>query len=754
MNALKAGRLALQIIVLGLLGACAGGGGGGGGGAGIGGLFSPPPPPPPPPPAYPSSSSSEYTGNWAVAGTNAIIAWQNGATGAGVKVGVIDDGIEPNHPELAGRVDTVNSIDIVAGRNALTTSATHGSELAALIAGNFNGAQTVGLAFNATIVAVRADNGAGNFNDADVAAAINHVVSKGVKVVNLSLGRSGPVDPVLVQAISNATAAGVIFTISAGNDGQGAPPATQVNYPGFYASDLSVSHGLIIIAGGLNPNGSVNPISNPPGTNASWYLTAPAWQLIVPDFGPSGPVAGLQVCGLGTAGTLCRIQGTSYAAPQLAGAVALVMSAFPGMTPAQVVNLLLTTADDTGAAGVDSVNGRGRLNIGRAFQPVGQLSAPLTQNAAPVDPSTPLGALGPAFGDGFSNDPGEWATVAFDAYDRTFNLDFSQNWLRAAAGPALIAQAPLLWETARAENGLVMSFAQADSVAPESVRVAFGRDNLERDAVKIDGEIAPGLTLSFAANGPHSFDAKMDERIGHLGFVNADSSLSLTRELTRFARVSFISESGEGEAGLVQEPSARRATAARLGFGADALGFDLTYGRIADQRGVLGLAWAETLGDTPGGGVRFAGFAAHAQPIASLNLRAQAELGVADMRRPGWLFLAEPLRTSAFELEASYDTAPGGTLSLTLSQPLRVDDGLFTASLPTATNYGRRSLSYETRAIDPTPSGRELRLGLGYRYFAGDWLSAFGEAMLVNEPGHVAGADPAAMMRFGVRLKH
>ncbi len=50
------------------------------------------------------------------------------------------------------------------------------------------------------------------------------------------------------------------------------------------------------------------------------------------------------------------------------------MQAFPGLTSQQVVDLLLNTADDTGAPGTDGLNGRGRLNIGRAFQPVGQSS--------------------------------------------------------------------------------------------------------------------------------------------------------------------------------------------------------------------------------------------------------------------------------------------------------------------------------------------------------------------------------------------
>src|SRR5262249_5526314 len=158
----------------------------------------PPPPPPPPPPTglFPSASSAEYQNDWAVAGTNAIVAWQNGSTGQGIEIGVVDDGVidpatDPSGAELQGRIDPA-STDIVAGRYQLHSTLTHGSELSALIAGNFNNQQTVGLAFNATILAVRADAGSGSFNDTDIANAINYAVQNHVKVINLSLGKDSP----------------------------------------------------------------------------------------------------------------------------------------------------------------------------------------------------------------------------------------------------------------------------------------------------------------------------------------------------------------------------------------------------------------------------------------------------------------------------------------------------------------------------------------------------------------------------------
>lgn len=754
MNALKLGGLATHALILALLGACAGGGGGGGS------IVPPPPPPPTSPPVFPplapphapgdfpAPASAEFTANWAVGGTNAQIAWQNGATGAGVLIGVVDDGIHPEHPELIGRISP-NSTDIVPGRNALVTNQSHGSELSSLMAGNYNGQQTVGLAFDAQILAIRADNGAGSFFDAHLASAIDYARTQGVDVINLSLGGSGPSSAQLVQAISNATAAGVIIVVSAGNAGH--LGATEPNNPGLLAANPSVSNGLIIVAGGLNSDGSLNPVSNPPGSTANTYLVAPGWEIIVPDFGPAGPVPGYQTCGLGANGDLCQIQGTSYASPMVAGAVALVMDGFPGLTPAQVVDLLLSTADDVGAVGTDSFYGRGRLNIGRAFQPVGPLSAPLA--GLEISPSSVMGALGPAFGDGFAHS-GAWSVSGFDYYDRTFAMDISSSWLRASAGPGVVAQAPHLWRS-QALSGVRVQASFAESTTPDSLRTSIAREDVEQDAMRIEANLGQGFTATFAAHGAR---AAYDDNgvVSHLDAVQSDLSLQLTREIVDGVSFSLINETGHAPSGVSFAPSIeRQATAARASFDLAHAGLDFTLGQIAEDQGVLGLVWSSDLGATPGGETRFAGLGLHLDPTATLRISASAEFGVAEMAQFGWLQVAEPLRTTAFSIQArATPTWLPGAVTFSVTQPLRVEDGALSFMAPTATKYGRQSLSYEQRAFSPTPSGRELRLGVGYSYWQGETLSAFGEAFYVLEPGHVARAEPDAILRFGLRVAH
>lgn len=765
MHALRFGRLAASALVFALLGACASGGGGGGGGGGS--PVSPPPPPPPPPatfppPApphapgdYPHVNSNEFNANWGVAGARAQAAWQAGATGAGVLIGVIDDGIHPNHPELTGRI-SADSIDIVPGRDALVTDQSHGSELAAIMAGNYNGQQTVGLAFDAQILAIRADNGTGAFSHTDLAAAVNYAREKGVHVINLSLGSASPSSPAMQQAIADATAAGIIFVISAGNCGQGGShcsggAATEPNYPGFNAIFPEISNGLIIIAGGLNSNGTLNTVSNPPGSAAEFYMVAPGWEIIVPDFGPVGPVPGYQTCGLGPNGDLCRIQGTSYASPIITAAVALVKDGFPGLTPAQIVELLFITADDEGAPGTDSLYGRGRLNIARAFEPVGTLSAPLA--SLEVSPMSVVGALGPAFGDGFSHS-GAWNVASFDYFDRTYAMDLSRAWMRAQAGPARVAQAPLLWRS-EAAGPVRVQAAFAESVAPDSFRTAIARADLEQNPMRIEAEIAPGFTAAFAAHGAR---AEYDDNgvVSHLDAVQSDMSLRLTRRLVKGVSLSLINESGRTASGVAFMPGVERsATAARASFDLPRVGLDLTFGAVREDQGVLGMIWSSGFGATPGGETRFGGIGFHADVTSVWRVSGSAEFGVADMGPSGWLQVIEPLRTTAFSLKAQ--ARPdwlNGALTFTVTQPLRVEDGVMAFLAPTATNYGRESLSYELRAFSPAPSGRELRLGVGYTYWRGDVFSAFGEALYVLEPGHVRNQDAESMLRFGLRVAH
>ena len=118
---------------------------------------TPTPPPPPPPPITPANyDTPEYQRSNGAVSSNAVSAWQAGATGRGVKLAVINSGINPALGEFAGRIDPASRD--VAGSRALADEDGHGTAVAATAAAARNDNQNIGVAFDATIIALRANS--------------------------------------------------------------------------------------------------------------------------------------------------------------------------------------------------------------------------------------------------------------------------------------------------------------------------------------------------------------------------------------------------------------------------------------------------------------------------------------------------------------------------------------------------------------------------------------------------------------------
>ncbi|UZW56879.1 S8 family serine peptidase [Sphingobium sp. JS3065] len=106
--------------------------------------------------------------------------------------------------------------------------------------------------------------------------------------------------------------------------------------------------------GGTDLN-QISTFSNRAGAGADRYLTA----------------LGYRDRTINQDGAAYLYSGTSFSAPVISGAVALMAQAFPNLTSTQIIDILFRTADDLGGAGTDATFGKGRLNIARAFQPIG-----------------------------------------------------------------------------------------------------------------------------------------------------------------------------------------------------------------------------------------------------------------------------------------------------------------------------------------------------------------------------------------------
>ncbi len=402
-----------RLCALGLAFALAGCGGGG---APISTPIPPvvptPVPVPVPPPAPGPFDTAEYRRSNAAVAAGALPAYQAGASGRGVIAAVIDSGVNPDLAEFAGRISPL-SRDLTGSRG-LGDDDGHGTEVAGILLAARNNSSIHGIAPEAILLALRADRpgscaetaGCG-YPNAAIAAGVDAATSAGARVINISLG-GGSGSTAVAAAAGRASAAGSIIVVSAGNDS-----ATESD-PLARALVAATPGRTIIVAGAIDEAGALADFSNRAGSLGNVYLTA----------------LGVRVRSFDQTGAGFLYSGTSESAPVIAGAVALLAQAFPNLSGAQIVDILLRTADDLGAAGTDAIFGRGALNIARAFQPVGNLS--VAKIADPLAANN--GTLGGAFGDAGQLGQALSHVIAHDSYDRPFDVNVAASLRREAPG--------------------------------------------------------------------------------------------------------------------------------------------------------------------------------------------------------------------------------------------------------------------------------------------------------------------------------
>ena len=280
---------------------------------------------------------------------NAPFAWKSGWTGRGVPVGVIDTGVDENHPDLAGRI--VAQRDFVA--EGAGDSNGHGTHVAGIIAGTGagSGGRYRGISPEASLVVAKALGADGVGLTSQIMAAIEWLVSQRVRIINLSLGLEGPTngsDP-LSLAVDAAHAFGSLVVVAAGNSG---PAPGSVGVPAGARRALAVGaidrdgHVYNLSSRGPTADGRNKPDLASPGTGIISCRSAHS--------------ADPTIAGHYTAAT-----GTSMAAPHVAGAAALILQANPDISVDELAGALLNTAplesSDPNAVG------RGLLMIDQAI---------------------------------------------------------------------------------------------------------------------------------------------------------------------------------------------------------------------------------------------------------------------------------------------------------------------------------------------------------------------------------------------------
>ena len=337
-------------------------------------------PPPPSPPALPGFTNpsqwetAEYSSNYGLGQIGASLAYSKGAFGQGVKIAFIDVGNQTNHPEVFGRVDPASTSvydergDIVEGDNRWA----HGLQVASLAMGTKNDIGAHGVAPGAELLYIRVDAGfsfpsVDNFplhTPEDIAQSIDYAVAHGAKIISMSVGVSADPARTLFNAVKRATDQGVVVITALGNYFDGRPDSqkTITLFPGAYGGDPAFQRRLVL-AGASNSSGSIGFFSPRAGSRGNAFLLAPGANMLVPGGGGSRSI----ILTPGNTTSFVRDSGTSFAAPHIAGALAVIMSSDPNLDAVAALDLLFANAVDVGAQGVDTTNGAGRIDLRPIF---------------------------------------------------------------------------------------------------------------------------------------------------------------------------------------------------------------------------------------------------------------------------------------------------------------------------------------------------------------------------------------------------
>ncbi|MXP08595.1 S8 family peptidase [Pseudoblastomonas halimionae] len=731
---------------------------------------SPTPPPAPTPTPTPPSvfETQEYARSDGPEQHEAIYAWQRGATGDGVAIAILDTGIDVDSPEFAGRI-LPTSRD-VAGSRSIQQEDDHGTNVALVAAAARNNIGVVGIAYEADLLVLRgdapgtcadlSDDGSTNcrLRDTDIATGINYAVDQGARIINLSLG-GGNASLALRDAVSRAVAAGVVVVVSSGNDGSGSPDT--------FAQDLAnAGTGGVVIVGSVDAGDNISSFSNRAGSFASQFISARGEQICC--VYEDGAIK-TETDQTGTYAFL--FSGTSFAAPQVAGAIALLLQAFPNLTAQEVVELLLESASDAGATGDDDIYGKGILDIAAAFAPAGTTSIASTGSVMALSDSSVVGS--PAMGDALAS--ASMPVTVLDKYRRAYVTDIGARTVGAQVAPRLTgALTDASRSVAIGAGEAALSFTIDDRVPemPWSGQLRLTGEDAERArvlAARVVSKVAADMKMGFAfRQGSQGLVAQVQgqSRPAFLvapapdddtGFALGDTLSIAMRRQAGQSGLTFSAESGNVRAGahgrFAYDFARTREEGRAMRFGA---ALDRRYGPLAATLGASWLREENTLL-----GARFhdaLGVGGADSLFLDTDLRFDAGAGwrLGGSYRRGWTFAQGVALASdgwAFDIERRGVLAEDDGIALRLSQPLRVASGGIDLTLPVHWDYGTRSATFATRRLSLAPTGREV---IGEIAWRGRLWGGMASASLFyrTDPGHYATLpdDPGAAVRWSTEF--
>ena len=704
---------------------------------------------------------SSFQNQWGLAAINADRAYANlelefgpdVAPGEGVTVGVLDTGIDNAHPQFRNKTVPERFLAGATGDDGSELS--HGTAVASIIAGeDIPGFpyDAHGVAWGADLVvfAIPLGEAPELYDPIQIselpgtaeyfADRLDEILgwrfgSRSVDLLNLSLGVSGiienyseevlrePFARMIASILQESSEDKVVLVWAAGNSHgtacdipipqcvDGAVEARSIDLlPGLATHYPELQENTVAVVA-IRPDGEIADFSNRCGIAADYCLAAPGEQVRAAYFGPD-----LE----GTPGfrSVADLRGTSVAAPMVTGGLALMKQYFRGqISNTDLLSRLLETANSSGIYADSAIYGRGLMDLGTATSPVGETVVAMGDRvgSAGAQLNDSVLQLGLAFGDALVPALEDREIAAFDTLGAPFWYDID-SMVNVAARPALHD---------RFRDFQQLSLSEPHGLPAEAIRLPI----LEtRDAPHgalpalylAKSGTSPAASASHFALARHSVVASLPVA------ANLSATLLTTEGLAR-------QEPASGAALTWREPEAP---------------IGLRAGWMGERQTLLGSEADGAFGDLEAHAA-FAGIEADTE-LGSWRLGGTAEIGTVNAQAQGGVFHEiSPLATSAFAMHATRHNDDGSAFRVSLSQPLRVEGGQASITLPSGRTTGGEVIR-NTLTADVEPGGRQVDLALQWQQPLEIGELRLG-ATLSHEPGHRKNADAELILLSGWR---
>ncbi|MDX8355416.1 S8 family peptidase [Cognatiyoonia sp. IB215182] len=622
----------------------------------------------------------EFYRNYGLSLIGADERYAKGGQGQGIKIAILDTGIDTNHPDFAGKIDTEYSYSFPRNSKDISDSGNHGTHVAGIAAGRKDGRGTHGVAFEAELLILQ---GIGHLS-----ASINRSIEAQAHVINHSwvytrhdvtipitdyssashLERE--LGPATIKALKAAKGADLMSIFAAGNDG-----APEVSYLAGIPHLLSDYDGYVIAAVAVDEAKNIWDSSNRCGVAKDFCLAAPGVSIPSARNGDRRGHSPLWS------------SGTSMAAPHIAGAYAVLKSQWPDLTAPIIAEIMFEAAEDLGEPGVDPIYGQGLLNLERAMRPMGELV--VYQGNTTEGDAMPLAktgivaseALAPALNQALA---GQVLMVA-DKFTRGFDL----------AASALVSElkAPIPRLT------IVREVKASDTVTV--MRSDHGTN------IRVDGDVSSyEINLGETDPGADPFGQLLTEDYAFGHDVQLTDALALTTDHAIGSSTDTFSRT-------------------RIGLEAkdkDGSGFSARVGRIEENGTVLGSRFMGAAGQDGNSNTSFLEISGSVAFGRGTLLTASGTQSRTDFRQEGLVTGGANLMGRAGEVSISQAHFLGspGTMRLSVSSPLQISSGQIAIDLPqdrVAAVAGREStgVTRTSETVDITPSERPIDIGLTYQ---------------------------------------